>query len=71
MIEGLAVVNSLQKQSEQSSDLNQEEVPGEEKHVWKASEKCKALATFRSFGNSVCVYLKPQFGLLFEKVSRG
>lgn len=40
---------------EWSSDLKQQEVPGEEKHGWKASEKRKALPTSRSFGNCVCV----------------
>lgn len=37
------------------SDLSQQELPGEEKHGWKESEKHKAFATSHSFGNGVCV----------------
>lgn len=48
------------------SDLSQQELPGEEKQV----RKTKHLQPLTLLG-MVCVYLKPQLGLLFEKVARG
>lgn len=56
VIEGLAVAKSANAAYVQSSGLRQQEVPGEEKQGWKASEKHKTLATSCSFGNCVCFW---------------